>query len=614
MCGIAGKIYFSKERDISSIELERMTEVITHRGPDDKGHYINANIGLGFRRLSIIDLESGHQPLSDSFKKSWITFNGEIYNYRELRTSLKSKGYTFNTGSDTEVIVNLYQEYGADCVDHLRGMFGFVIWDTEKQQLFGARDRFGIKPFHYYIDDEKFVWASEIKSILASENISKGISLKSLDYYFAYGYTPRDASIYNTIHKLKPGHCFVFKPYEKEKLAIRKYWEVSYTPDYTKTEDDWKSLIYNSLEESVKMRMVSDVPLGSFLSGGIDSSIVVSLMALNSSNPIKTFSIGFKEEKYNELKYAKLVADKYKTNHKEFIVEPESIDLLPKLVSGYDEPFADSSAIPTYYVSKYTREHVTVALSGDGGDELFIGYDSYKKFLSYANSRMPKSLFKMLNKLIPEHAYGKGMTYYKSKNREFLGAFFCFWKDYERRKIFNSDVKQQIELNHSENKKIELLKSYSGDLISKRQMLDMQTYMVDDVLTKVDRASMLNSLEVRVPILDHIFAELSFKIPSELKYKNGNKKYLLKESFKHILPQEVINHKKQGFAVPLSVWFKGELRDYAYDTLLNSNKLCSYLDKSYVNKILDYHQKGQRDFSSKIWSLLFFNEWLNQNN
>lgn len=614
MCGIAGKIYFSNQRDVSLSELDKMTDFIEHRGPDDKGSYVNKNIGLGFRRLSIIDLESGHQPLSDASKSSWITFNGEIYNFKELREELKAKGYTFNTGSDTEVIVNLYQEYGEDCVNHLRGMFGFVIWDTRKQQLFGARDRFGIKPFHYYIDDEKFVWGSEIKSITCSEGIDKEISLQSLDYYFAYGYSPRNKTIYKNVQKLEPGQSFILKPYEREKLKISKYWDINFQPDNTKTEEYWKKTIYDTLNESVKMRMVSDVPLGAFLSGGIDSSIVVSLMALNSTNPIKTFSIGFKEEKYNELKYARLVADKYKTNHHEFIVEPESIDLLPKLVSGYDEPFADSSAIPTYYVSKYTREHVTVALSGDGGDELFAGYNSYAKLLSLVNSKFTsKSLFKVVNSLLPDYFYGKGLSYYKSKDKEFLGAYFCFWKDYERRKIFNSDIKRQLGNHLSESIKVGLLKSNSGDYISKKLKLDMQTFMVDDILTKVDRASMLNSLEARVPILDHVFAELSFKIPSKYKFNNGNKKYILKEAFKHILPEGVINHKKQGFAIPLNVWFKDELRDYSYDVLINSTRLDQFLDKKEVKNILDNHQKGIRDYSKKIWSLLFLDEWLKQN-
>ena len=615
MCGIAGKIYFEKERKISLEELKSMTDIILHRGPDDEGHYINSNVGLGFRRLSIIDLHTGHQPLSNQDKSIWITFNGEIYNYKELRATLEKKGYSFKTNTDTETIVYLYQEYGEKCVDYLRGMFAFVIWDDKQKLLFGARDRFGIKPFHYYIDNEKFVWGSEIKSISASENIKKDINLESLDYYFAYSYTPREQSIFHQIKKLKPGHSFKFRPYEKDKLEIKPYWTIHFEPDYSKSESYWKEAIYDTLSESVKMRMISDVPLGAFLSGGVDSSTVVALMALNSDKPIKTFSIGFKEEKYNELQYARLIAEKYRTEHHEFIIEPESIDLLPDLVRAYDEPFADDSAIPTYYVSKFTREHVTVALSGDGGDELFAGYSSYNKMKDLYHKKISsKTLFSGVNKLIPDYMYGKGMTYYLSKDKNNIGAYFCFWKDYERQKIFQSDIKEKLNGQLAENAKLNLLKSMDGDFMSKMQLLDMQTYMVDGILTKVDRASMMNSLEARVPILDHKFAELSFKIPSKFKMNGNSKKYILKESFRDILPEGVLSHKKQGFAVPLSIWFKDNLKDYAYDTLLNSGHLYGLLNKSYVEKMLNNHQKGIRDYSEKIWSLLFLNEWLKQNN
>ena len=614
MCGIVGKIYFEKNRNVSLEELKKMANPIEYRGPDDEGYYMNRNVGLGFRRLSIIDLKTGHQPLSNSEKTSWITFNGEIYNFKELRVDLKKDGYIFKTDSDTEVIINLYQKHGEKCVDYLRGMFAFVIWDERQQKLFGARDRFGIKPFYYYLDGEKFVWGSEMKSILANEKIRKNIHLESLDYYFAYGYTPRKESIFCEIKKLEPGNSFVFSYSEKEKLKIKTYWKTHYTPDYSKTELFWKEAIYESLNEAVKMRMISDVPLGAFLSGGIDSSIVVALMSLNSNKAIKTFSIGFKEEKYNELKYARILANRYETEHHEFIVEPQSVELLPNLVRAFDEPFADSSAIPTYYVSKYTREHVTVALSGDGGDELFAGYDSYDKMMMlYRKKHYPRTLFAWANKLIPDHIFGKGITYYLSKNKNNIGAYFCLWKDYERRKIFLPEIINRFNKNYSEESKISILKTVEGDFLTKMQQLDIQTYMVDDILTKVDRTSMMNSLEARVPILDHKFAELSFSIPSKFKLKENIKKYILKETFSKILPPEIISHKKQGFAVPLSKWFKGSLKDYANDSLRSSNKLYHFLDKKQVEKILDNHQKGMRDYSSKIWTLLILNEWLSQN-
>lgn len=614
MCGITGKIFFDKNRKISFDELKRMTDVIKHRGPDDEGHFLDKNVGLGFRRLSIIDLKSGHQPLCDNSERYWITFNGEIYNFQELRVSLQKKGYFFKTNTDTEVIVNLYAEYKEKCIDYLRGMFAFVIWDKKEKELFGARDRFGIKPFYYYIDDEKFVWASELKSISVSKDIRKEISLQSLDYYFAYGYTPRNRSIYEQVKKLKAGHYFLLKPFEKNKLEIKPYWEINFNPDYSKTIDYWKEAIYETVNESVKMRMISDVPLGAFLSGGVDSSTVVALMSLNSNNPIKTFSIGFKEEKYNELQYARLMAEKYNTEHHEFIVDPESIDLIPKLVKAYDEPFADASAIPTYYVSKLTRKHVTVALSGDGGDELFAGYHRYSKMMSLHSKKYNfKSLFSNMNKLIPDHLYGKGLTYYLSKDKNYIGAYFCFWKDYERRKIFLPEIKDKLGKNPSEKIKCNFLSSMNGDFLSKMQQLDMQTYMVDDILTKVDRASMMNSLEARVPLLDHKLAELSFRIPSELKMNENYKKFILKESFKKVLPAEILSHKKQGFSVPLNTWFNGDLKEYSHDVILSSNKLYNFLDKKYVEQLMNNSYKGIRDYSSKIWSLLFLDEWLNQN-
>ena len=619
MCGITGKIYFNHQRKVDFQELKQMTDIIRHRGPDDEGHFVEANVGLGFRRLSIIDLSTGHQPLTDNSGRYVITFNGEVYNFKEERKKLEKKGYHFKTNSDTEVIVNLYAEYKEKCLQHLRGMFAFVIWDTKEKVLFGARDRFGIKPFYYYIDNEKFVWGSEIKSINASTCIKKDIDVEALDSYFAYGYIFDEMSVFKQIRKLKPGHFFYLKLKKSNNIQIQKYWDIQFEPDFTKTEDYWKEIVRETLKESVNMRMISDVPLGAFLSGGVDSSSVVALMASLSKQPIKTFSIGFKEEKYNELNYARQVAERYQTEHHEMIVEPESIDLLPKLVQAYDEPFADSSAIPTYYVSKFAREFVTVTLSGDGGDELFAGYNSYAKMMALKNNPFNKRwankiLFGNINKLLPDYFYGKGYSYYLSKNKNDIGAYFCMWKDYERNNLFTSEVKQKIGNFSSERKKANILNGIDADFISRMQGLDMKTYMVEDILTKVDRASMMNSLESRVPILDHKLAELSFKIPSKFKINKVSKKHILKEAMREFLPPDILSHKKQGFAIPLSVWFKGDLKAYAYDTLHENNaQLYQLINKNYVQATLNNHQKGMRDFSGKLWSLLFFNEWLNQN-
>ena len=618
MCGIAGKLYFEPQRQIDKNEIKKMTDSMVHRGPDDEGFYLNKNIGLGFRRLSIIDLNTGHQPLSNSDETIWITFNGEIYNYRELRSDLIKRGHKFKTTSDTEVIVKLYEEYGEECVHFLRGMFAFVIWDDKKKQLFGARDRFGIKPFFYFCDEHKFFWASEIKALKCTEEFVRTVDLRALDYYFAYGYSPREQTIFSEIKKLEPATYFIIKPYEATKIHLTKYWSIKFVPDFSVKEEEWKRMIHDELKKAVELRMISDVPLGAFLSGGIDSSSVVALMAQSSNTPIKTFSIGFKEEKYNELKYARIISKKYNTEHHELIIEPESIGLLPKLVYSYDEPFADSSAIPTYYVSKFAREYVTVILSGDGGDELFAGYDSYKKMISYRNSLLNNSLsntyfFKNLNNILPDYIYGKGYSYYMSKNKNNIGAYVCFWRDYERYKLLHPDINRKLDNERPENIKLKFLANIEGDFLSKLQGLDLETYLSDDILTKVDRVSMLNSLEVRVPILDHKLAELSFRIPSHMKLNKRGQKEIFKNSLQSLLPEEIMNHTKQGFSVPLKYWFRDDLKEYAQDTLTKSSKLSNYTNMSYVKKVLANHQHNMRDFSGRIWSLLFFNEWLEQN-
>jgi asparagine synthase (glutamine-hydrolysing) len=618
MCGITGKIYLNKERNIDPNELKQMTDTLHHRGPDDEGFYINKNIGLGFRRLSIIDLNTGHQPLTNKNGSKWIVFNGEIYNFLEQREVLKQKGYSFKTKTDTEVILKLYEEYGVNCLQYLRGMFAFAIWDNNKQQLFCARDRFGIKPFYYYTDKDKFVFGSEIKAILKSGDIDKTLSYDALDSYFAFGYITSDLSIYKKIKKLQPAHYLLLSFNDKVTLEIKRYWEIRFEPDYSKTENQWSEEIESALSETVKLHMISDVPLGAFLSGGIDSSSVVAMMAKHSTQPIKTFSIGFKEKKFNELEFAREVAKKYNCEYHEQIVEPEAISLLPKLVSAYDEPFADSSAIPTYYVSKLAREYVTVALSGDGGDELFAGYDDYNSFnkmYSYPfNFKSPlfnKLIWGNLHKLIPERGKGKSTSYILSKNKEYMGAYGTLYSKNERCKLILGNYSASNDAGASESFREEILRNaISDDFISRLQNLDMQTYLVDDILTKVDRASMMNSLETRVPLLDHKFAELSFQIPWNYKLKGKNQKYILKLAMSANLPTSILNHPKQGFGVPLSLWFKNDLSEYVNDTLLSPGSLLSsYLNKNYVRKIIE-NKTRIGDFSTRIWSLLFFEEWL----
>jgi len=593
-----------------------MTDAIQHRGPDDEGYFIDKNVGLGFRRLSIIDLNTGHQPLSNIDGSIHIVFNGEIYNFIEQRDILKQKRYSFRTATDTEVILHLYEEYGVDCLQYLRGMFAFAIWDSKKKQLFCARDRFGIKPFFYYTDKQKFAFGSEIKAILGCTDIDRTFSKEAMDSYFAFGYITSDLSIYRNVKKLQPGHYLLLSLKDKVSIEIKRYWEIHFEPDFSKSENQWIDEIESCLSETIRMHMISDVPLGAFLSGGIDSSSVVSMMARNSNLPIKTFSIGFKEKKYNELGYAREVSAKYGCEHHEQIIEPDTVSLLPALVRGYDEPFADSSAIPTYLVSKFAREHVTVVLSGDGGDELFAGYDihSYLFNISKVASSIPvfnKFFWGNIHKLIPQNIAGKGLSYLLAQNKDFLGANLCIWPKYERNKLILNDHRN---INSELLKEAILKKGGNNDFITNLQYLDLQTYLVDDILTKVDRASMMNSLEVRVPLLDHVFAELTFKIPWSLKLKGKSQKYIFRKTMSPYLPQSVITHQKQGFQIPLTAWFKEELKQYMHDTLLTRKPFFSeFLDKKYVQEFVTKSQSGMRDFSPRIWSLLFFEEWLKQN-
>lgn len=622
MCGITGKIYLDDQRIIEHTVLKRMTDAIYHRGPDDEGFYIQKNIGLGFRRLSIIDLNTGHQPLANNNDSVYIVFNGEIYNYQEHRQILLQKGYVFKTATDTEVILHLYEEYGVDCLQYLRGMFAFAIWDNNKKQLFCARDRFGIKPFYYYTDSEKFVFGSEIKAILEADTIDKTLSYDALDSFLAFGYITSDLSIFKSVKKLQPGHYLLLSFKDKVSINIKKYWEIQFDPDFSKTEDYWIEEINSCLSETVKLHMIADVPLGAFLSGGIDSSSVVAMMAKNSNRPVKTFSIGFKEKKFNELEFAREVANKYGCEHHEQIVEPESISLLPRLIHAYDEPFADTSAIPTYFVSKLAREYVTVALSGDGGDELFAGYEDYPNLLrlhsypfNFKSPLLNKLIWGSVHNILPNNMKGKNGSYFLSQNKNYLNAYKNMWSIKERKHLILNDNPSLRISNGSEPFKALILKNGSdNDFITNMQYLDMKTFMVDSVLTKVDRASMMNSLEVRVPLLDHKFAELSFKIPSQLKLKGKEQKYIFKKAMTSSLPPSILKHPKQGFGVPLSLWFKDDLKEYVKDVLLSSNPLLSsYLDLKYIKKIVMSDTTDINDFGERIWSLLFFEEWLKQN-
>ena len=593
-----------------------MTNLIAHRGPDDEGHFIENNVGLGFRRLSIIDLNSGHQPMSDINEVAWIVFNGEIYNYQSLRNELINKGYIFKTNSDTEVIINSYKAYGEDCLERFRGMFSFLIWDKTKNKIFAARDRFGIKPFYYFLNNKHFVFGSELKSILISEKSNKSINLKALDSFFTYGYVLSPDSIYADIKKLPAGHKLTIDLNSSyESIKISKYWSPVFSSDNKMSFDELKQKIVEELRESVKMHLVSDVPVGAFLSGGIDSNAVVSQMAELSGNKIKTFTIGFEDKEFSEVDLAREAAIRYGTEHFELIVKPESANMIDALVDMFDEPFADSSAIPTFFVSRLARQHVKVTLSGDGGDEFFGGYNSYSRLDKMKKIRMPKQirrpLFESISALIPQKVTGKRFSYILSKDPELAYAYFSIVSEHEKKLFYNKDMYHSVRNEPIENVKTGLIKnSISSDYLSKMMELDIQTFMVDDVLTKVDRASMATSLEVRVPIIDHEFFELASSIPTKFKIYNNKGKYILREAFKNFLPESIYSHRKQGFTIPIQKWFKSDLDDWVIDSLSNQS-LTEYINIKYIENLKKSDNLGS--LVTRIWPILIFSSWLNKN-
>ncbi len=614
MCGIAGIL--DLDRQFSKADLQAMCDVIRHRGPDGDGYYIDGPIGLGHRRLRIIDLEGGKQPMTNEDSSVWITFNGEIYNFQDLQKDLTARGHNFHTHSDTEAIIHAYEEYGESCVEHLKGMFSFAIWDSKEQKLFLARDRVGKKPLYYYLSDKKLIFASEIKAIIQNKTVLRDIDLTALRDYLIYLYIPPPKTIFKNIFKLPPGHCMVVD--NKLNTTVRRYWNLEFKPDYSIKESEWIEGLREKLLNAVKIRLISDVPLGAFLSGGIDSSAVVAMMSQVMDQPVKTFSIGFEEEEFSELKYARMVAEKFNTNHHEMIVRPDAIELLPKLAWEFDEPFADSSAIPTYYVSKMAREHVTVVLSGDGGDETFAGYSRYASACYYhsRHDKIPGFLRRMIfggaSSLMPRGMRGKGLLRHLSETpfKRYRGMITQDEPGYIG-EILSKDVLRDIGRYSEDDYFLEYYNKYPDlDYLTKIQYLDTMTYLPEDILVKVDRASMLNSLETRAPLLDHEILEYLARVPSSYKLRNGEKKYLLKKALEGVLPTDILYRKKMGFGVPLVHWFKRDISDYTSDILLSKRSTeRNLLNRKYIESLLKNHQHRGRDLSVKIWNLLFFENW-----
>ncbi len=633
MCGICGKINLNNE-PIDEALLKRMTLCLSHRGPDDEGLYIKNNIGLGHRRLSIIDLSPlAHQPMSNEDGTVWIVYNGEIYNFPELREDLRKKGHLFRSKSDTETIIHLYEEYGVECLKYLKGMFAFAIWDEKDKSLFLARDRVGKKPLYYLYSQNSFVFASEIKSILQDENFSRKPDYTAIHHYLTYQYVPSPWTAFEGIKKLPPAHYLILK---NGQITVKRYWKLSYLPKHSPPSPPFRKggkggfervlsgEIVERLREAVRNRLISDVPLGAFLSGGIDSSAVVAMMSGIMDEPVKTFSIGFKEDTYNELRYARMVAEKYKTDHTEFIVEPKALEVIDKLVWHYNEPFADSSAIPTYYVSKLAREYVKVILNGDGGDENFAGYGRYtaNEFSRAMHRFFPTPLARALLPFVLILPHGKDPANFFWRLKRFLQEYV---KSPEIRNAhwlchFTTEMKDDLYTNDFSTRVLSmdsfdlLLDKYkeadANDFLDKTLYADVMMYLPDDLLVKVDVASMANSLEARSPFLDHEFMEFVARIPAELKLKGRTAKYILKEALKEILPDEVLLREKMGFGVPIDYWFRNELKEMAYDTLLSDRAMQrGCFKKEVVKKILDEHTSGRWNWHNHIWNLLVLELW-----
>lgn len=625
MCGIAGKISFSTP--VTPQSVETMCTAIKHRGPDDSGVYISPdqNIGLGHRRLSIIDLSPlGHQPMRylDRYE---IVFNGEIYNFQEKREALQKEGYTFQSQSDTEVIMALYDKYKEKCLDHLRGMFALALYDEREQVLFCARDRVGKKPFKYYFDGNTFLFASELKAILTQPEYEKEIDYEAIHHYLTLQYVPTPLTGFVGIKKLEPAHYLILDLKTKT-LKKERYWKLDYSKKLSLSETEWKKRILEKLEESVRLRMISDVPLGAFLSGGIDSSAVVAMMAKHSDKPIKTFSIGFQEKKYNELPYARKIADQFKTDHTEFIVEPDAIDVLPLLVRQYEEPFADSSALPTYYVSKLTREHVTVALNGDGGDENFAGYTRYAAFraslflenFSWLTKTIGVPITRLIKNILPTTFFDRLYrltTSLATDYRERYMGFTSYFTNEQKEELYTDSFRKNIQgKNTYDLIGKQFLESGANDKTEQAVYADFATYLPEDLLTKVDIASMAVSLEGRSPFLDHEFLELTAQIPFSLKLKGfNNKKYILKETLRGIIPDEILFRPKMGFGVPIDAWFRDELKTYSQDKLLHGELVRRKLFRpEAIQKLLHTHTSTQINYSPQIWALLTLELWLEE--
>ncbi|MDD5495928.1 MAG: asparagine synthase (glutamine-hydrolyzing) [Candidatus Omnitrophica bacterium] len=623
MCGICGYVYLDKTKSPSGAILKVMMDSLAHRGPDDEGLHIKDNVALGQRRLSIIDVKNGHQPIFNEDKSIVIIYNGEIYNFRQLREVLLKRGHIFSTDSDTEVALHAYEEYGDDCLKYFNGMFAFAIWDNKLKRLFLARDRFGKKPLYYGIFDNQFIFASELKAILKHPALKREIDLAAVSRYLAYEYIPSPSSIFKNISKLEAGTKLFLKD---GACKIESYWDLNFGRNENRDVREIESRLVSMFKESVRKRLISDVPLGVFLSGGIDSSAVVSMMAeLMDPKEIKTFSIGFKEASYDESSDARGIAKYFGTEHHEEILRPRAmLDIFPAVLDALDEPFADSSIIPTYLVSAFTRKFVKVALGGDGGDELFLGYPSFRAHkLSGLLKAIPKDLaklpFEILTRLAPLSRTHGGMNY---KARQFLRGI-DYPEEVRHQAWIGSFLPEEQKALFAPGSGIDFnpfciygptdryyKAAGAADLLDKISYVHIKTYLSDDILTKVDRASMANSLEVRAPFLDTELAEYVVTIPNWFKLRNFTSKWILKRALKDKLPSSTLNKKKRGFAVPVAEWLKEDLKGLLLAAFekrkIEREGIFNY---SYIKGLLTQHFGNRHDVRKEIWSLFLFEMW-----
>ncbi len=631
MCGITGAVWNDPLLGLEEPQLAAMTRALRHRGPDDEGTYLTEyrlrppyeaqpGVALGFRRLSIIDLASGRQPMSNEDESVWMVFNGEIYNYRDLRRRLEGAGHKFKTESDTECIIHLYEDEGAECFTHLNGMFAVAIWDARKSRLVLGRDRLGKKPLVYRHEPGRVLFASELKSLLTLPGLPREVDPAAVDEYLTYQYVPHPNCILKGYRKLPPGH---YAQWQDDKLVVKPYWLPDFAHEVSISERDAAERLRELLESAVTMRMRSDVPLGAFLSGGVDSSLIVALMQKNSAEPVKTFSIGFPVKEYDETKYARQVAEHLKTEHHELQVTPDAVAILPKLAWHYDEPFADSSAIPTWYVSQMTREHVTVSLSGDGGDELFAGYPRYRAvalagmfdYLGPVRSLLAARFWQSLpassrqkSRLRQFKRFSEALSL--SPARRYLDWISIF-NESRRAAMYSDEFLAELPDSDPFAFLNSAWKKMKGrETVTTASLTDLVTYLPCDLMTKVDIASMAHSLECRAPFLDYRVVEFAASLPRELKYHRGKGKRLLRAAFGDLLPREIWTRKKMGFGVPLDHWFRNELKPLTHDLLLSAGtKSRRFFREDAVKSLVDQHEKRQFDHSARLWALVMLEMW-----